>query len=338
MTHLTLFLTRLSPLRCGLKTLSVTPQRSFANKGPVEFEPKKQNDDGDNFDFPSESNSNFPSFTTIGKNAKDFSGFTKSPDFNMVSCVILKGQTNDTLKPPFPESDPEVVKDGAMSAVENITDVLASGDTDAIDGLAGLLSRDCLDRVKLILKDDERFQQDSIRRMVKLDRGDVFLSWIHQPQLHVGTGKHRMRFMTMSFPRYSEVAQLLQDNQSRQQAFVDEFKRQAQNKDTLGREDVKEAMAKIQASMFNPQQHMNDNEIICCNFDFIQDDYNSWMLNGIAMRKLKDCIGLPFYYRWKGRLNFSLKIRNKTFMQFLRFDYITDWLAILCVIAFLIPI
>ena len=67
------------------------------------------------------------------------------------------------------------------------------------------------------------------------------------------------------------------------------------------------------------KQHMDTNDIIICNWDFVQED-GEWKIDGIAMRKLSECIITPFYYRWKFGLALSI-VTCIDFKKVMRFDY-----------------
>ena len=67
------------------------------------------------------------------------------------------------------------------------------------------------------------------------------------------------------------------------------------------------------------KQHMDTNDIIICNWDFVQED-GEWKIDEIAMRKLSECIITPFYYRWKFGLALSI-VTCIDFKKIMRFDY-----------------
>ena len=78
------------------------------------------------------------------------------------------------------------------------------------------------------------------------------------------------------------------------------------------------------------KHHMDTNDIIICNWDFVQED-GEWKIDGIAMRKLSECIMTPFYYRWKFGLAFSI-VTCIDFKKVMRFDY-GQW-TILFILSF----
>ena len=67
------------------------------------------------------------------------------------------------------------------------------------------------------------------------------------------------------------------------------------------------------------KHHMDTNDIIICNWDFVQED-GEWKIDEMAMRKLSECIITPFYYRWKFGLALSI-VTCIDFKKIMRFDY-----------------
>ena len=68
-------------------------------------------------------------------------------------------------------------------------------------------------------------------------------------------------------------------------------------------------------------------------FTIFQTEDGDWKIDGVAMRPLTECIQPIFHWRWRGRLQLSMR-PNFTFLQALRFDYITDFAAVLIMFNF----
>ena len=74
-------------------------------------------------------------------------------------------------------------------------------------------------------------------------------------------------------------------------------------------------------------KNLNENEIVCSNWDFVKvgDD---WTLDGISMNLNNKAAGRFGNFRWKNRLRMSV-LSGTPFMKFLRADYLTDWIVLL---------
>ena len=143
---------------------------------------------------------------------------------------------------------------------------------------------------------------------IGIDKEDIFFAWF---------GEHdepnwKMTICTLSFPSY----RYLSNKMKALKDFNAQFFNDQQNEKHVEDKGIREIPSyKIEAlkhlkrqsdsekSQF--KQHMDTNDIIFCNLDFVQEN-GEWKIDEIEIRKLKECIWTPFYTRLKLELGFSI--------------------------------
>ena len=186
--------------------------------------------------------------------------------------------------------------------------------------LANQLTENCTSCLENVFSIKIKHKQN-----IDINKEDIFFAWL---------GNHdepnwKITVCTLSFPSYGYSSDkmkalndwMIKDKQSRNR----DSKKYAKGGrfSEIPQEQI-EALNKMknQSELVNKQfkEHMDTNDIIICNWDFVQED-GEWKIDGIAMRKLSECIITPFYYRWKLGLALSI-VTCIDFKKVLRFDYI----------------
>ena len=143
---------------------------------------------------------------------------------------------------------------------------------------------------------------------IGIDKEDIFFAWF---------GEHdepnwRMTVCSLSFPSYRYLSNKMKAQKDfNAQFFNDQLnERHVEDRGLRGVPSYKiEALKHLKRQSDSEKsqfkQHMDTNDIIFCNLDFVQEN-GEWKIDEVEMRKLKECIWTPFYTRLKLELGFSI--------------------------------
>ena len=73
-----------------------------------------------------------------------------------------------------------------------------------------------------------------------------------------------------------------------------------------------------------------ENDLIISNWDFIQEN-GEWKIEGMIMKRLKQCLTRYFYWRWRQRLRSSIIFDRDFTSTVLRWDYSIDFIMAMIV-------
>lgn len=250
-----------------------------------------------------------------------------------ISTHILTGQPNR----PFPEQakvDIDAMFEGGKQAVGVVTESLARGEDD-LTSLEGLVSRECLAGLRTSLSQLQEAGGDQ-RALLHVHPEDVFFTFI--PDFKSSHGRQTLLLVTFSLPGLSGIREKLDMQRQMSQQFDEEIKKKLTevkeghlDKQTFGtviREEITEAEQKWKE--IDPFTTFQQAEIVIGNWRFERPSPDvDWTIVEMSQINSVEAWAWPFRRRWKGRLGISL--RGYSFNKVLRFDYITDWIALIFV-------
>ena len=276
------------------------------------------------------SNDNFPSFSTKEK----FQDFEKTPNLRSIASIILKGTTTPNDAKLFAMPTASLIE-GSLYAVESVTQAISS-DTDlSVSDLTSQLSIGCLDQFKAVLASNDKLSSEEGRFQIGIDKEDIILAWLGK----YDEQKNRMKICTFSYPSYHFIRQRVEKNAEDYRQFMTEqteaVKEGRITKDEL-RENVKAKLLNEEHNkQTNIKEHMEKNDIIVCNWDFVKDD-NDWKIDEMAMRKLSEVVPPPFHWLWHSyRLKMSIA-KNTDFVKVLQTDFFSTYLIYLILLQYVL--
>jgi len=266
------------------------------------------------------SNASFTSFTT---KTSGFQDFEKTPSLKVIASIIINGASIPPNSHLFSEKiDATELIEGSLHAVEAVTQAISSETEDADGVVSDLLTNNCISSMEHILLEQ-----------IGIDKEDIFFAWLGK----FDDSKTQMTICTLSFPSYHYLRQTIPGKKAKIEDFVKEQAEATKDgrltKDHMEALDHHTKQELINRDEFN--QHMNSNDIIVSNWEFVQED-GDWKIDNIAMRKLKECIMKPFYIRWQFRIKFAIATNADFTRRVLRYDYGTDYLFMLILLNFAI--
>ena len=98
-----------------------------------------------------------------------------------------------------------------------------------------------------------------------------------------------------------------------------------------------ERMGKLKEDMANydPHETMQKSDIVIGNYKFLRESpTKDWVITEVSQKSSVDAWHPLFRFRWKGRLNIATKA-GIDFYKVLRYDYMTDYIAVMIILAFL---
>ena len=86
---------------------------------------------------------------------------------------------------------------------------------------------------------------------------------------------------------------------------------------------------------YDPHETLKKSDIIIGNYKFERDSpTEEWLITEVSQKSSVDAWHPIFRFRWKGRLMIATKA-GLDFYKVLRVDYMTDYIALMIIIAFL---
>jgi len=168
-----------------------------------------------------------PSFSS----SKNIKKMVTKLGVNRVSSIIFTGKPNTQLPSEFGIKDDQFIP-GAISAVGVVTNLMASGDWDQLEGL---VDRNCISNLQASMVKFNSVQQE----LVVLNPDDVFLSFISNPT-DCDSGKN-LHLVTFSQPKLGLVKSIILENKGlSEKGFFELLK---ENKNTM--RDIKEKTAAL---------------------------------------------------------------------------------------------
>ena len=186
------------------------------------------------------------------------------------------------------------------------------------------LTENCLSCLENVLARNTKQKQ---LQHIGIDKEDIFFAWLGKRD----EPNWKMTVCTVSFPSYRYASDTMKAQKDSNEQFIKdqltaipEGERHIEGGGFRGippekMDTLKQIKSQSDAASKQLGQHMDTNEIIVCNWDFVQED-GEWKIDGITMRKLRECILLPFYYRWKLGLGLSIST-GIDYKKVMRFDY-----------------
>jgi len=267
------------------------------------------------------SNSNFTSFTT--KN--NFQDFEKTPNLKVIASIIIYGASVPPQANLFDSKASDLIE-GSLHAVEAVTQAI-SNDTETEEvasDLTSQLTNNCNSYL-----DHALLSKPIPLEPIGIDKEDIFFAWLGK----YDQNNTKMTICTLSFPAYhysrQKVNRLKQDRDDFLNEQTEAVKEGRLNPDHMKSFGV--LNQEITSDNKEYMEHLNSNDIIVSNWDFVQEE-GDWKIDGISMKKLKECIMGPFYWRWQLRVKFAVATNYDFARRVLRYDYGTDYLLVLIMI------
>merc|ERR1711997_476375 len=262
------------------------------------------------------SNLNFPSYTTR-KNYKDFE---QTPNVEAVANIMVYGLSISPNLYLFPEKNgANSLMEGSLYAIEAVTKNIANsigGKEKKTSDLTTQLTENCQRNLEAIL------DKQNISESILVNNEDIFLSWLGK----YDESKMKMKICTFSFPSYYHLKKSLQE-QDKLEKQMEKDQIETIKRGDLTQYGVSEhlkSLEKFDNFDLECDQHMNKNDIIVSNWDFVKEN-DDWKIEGISMKKLSDCTIKPFHMRWNYRLKCSIASPDKDYVEcVLRYDYGTN--------------
>jgi len=230
-----------------------------------------------------------------------------------VSTMIVTGKPNRPFPPQFKLDLDNVFLTGAREAVSVVTNGLASGDLNVLEGL---VSPDCLTG---LVNNTSNLENNEL---VAIQPEDIFFMFISNVE-STDQGNN-INLVTFSLPKTGEIKAMREANKQRFEKMQESMV--GQDKETIMKA-LNETRKIINEN--DPYYLFKANEIMIGNFRFVRSSPTSdWTITEVGM--MSSLVAWPtiFRLRWKGRLGISLR-GGYSFYNVLRYDYMTDWIAIL---------
>jgi len=249
-----------------------------------------------------------PTFNSTG----DTSTLVTKLGLSKIGHVIIRGKVNI----PFPKSYNLNIDEFLPVATEAAGLVTQAASQGNWEDLEGLVDSACIEGLKSQL---ESYSQP-LRDLIVLDPEDVFLSFIANDVDN--QDGNNLQVVTFSLPGFSKVRQV--------QWVVRKRMEELKEMKELNNERMKEIIAEVRKeNSIDPAAIFNDNEILIGNYRLERQNSDcQWTMTEVGQANMRDCMQAYFRFRWRGRLGIHLKL-DKPFLSVLRFDYLTDWIALM---------
>eukprot|EP00092_Neocalanus_flemingeri_P037646 GFUD01040983.1.p1 GENE.GFUD01040983.1~~GFUD01040983.1.p1 ORF type:complete len:338 (+),score=99.79 GFUD01040983.1:58-1014(+) len=266
-----------------------------------------------------------PTFSSTGDTAKIVSRLGPT----RISTMIMTGKPNRPFPPEF-QVELDQFLPGAVSAVGLVTSCVSSGDW---AGLEGLVDRDCITSLQASMATMDKEQTE----LVAVNPGDVFLSFVSNPE-NCDSGNN-LHLVTFSLPRLEEIRTMVTENKELSSQTHQQVKESiaAVEKDQI-KDTVAGLMGEYQSKISSNDPHalFQANEIVIGNYRFVRDSPDSqWTITEVSQINSLQAWATIFKLRWKGRLGIATR-GGYEFYTILRYDYMTDYIAISMFTAFYI--
>ena len=218
--------------------------------------------------------------------------------------IIMHGKNVNKKHYHFQEKiETATLIEGCLHAVESVTQNISTENFKKVNtNLANLLSQDCLDRFRANMPNE-----DNLKHIV-IHKEDVLFSWVK----NYDEKALKIQICTISFPSYNYLrVGVLNRRQKGKKMANDLSEEYKAGKITPEELIVKrgEQISQLTEEFhdFNDiHKHLDfDNDMIVSNWDFVQEN-GDWKIEGMVMKRLKQCLTKPFYWRWRQRLRSSI--------------------------------
>jgi len=256
-----------------------------------------------------------PSFTTEPKG----DGY-KMLSWGGAVSLILSGQPNLPAQTKQFNLDIDTFFEGSRHAVQCISENIR---TRNLDGLSSLVSKECLEDLRLNVFESLPASQIN---QIRVNSDDIFFQYIESAKIIDNTSS--MSVVALSLPRLAECKSIKRRMRSFQNNL---FTQASKTEGVLRKEDVNAAeFRKIRQEMeeLNIEKLAKEGEILISTYNFQRTSNNAdWTVTSISHT---DSSSIWSYYRrliWKGRVHISV-MYSMDFRTVLRYDYMFD-----CVVA-----
>ena len=161
-----------------------------------------------------------------------------------------------------------------LFAIDVVSNTLSKEKDLRNSNLPDILTNECFNQIIELFEKNPKFQNHESRIHLYMPEEDIFFSWIEK------ISTDRIRIVTMSYPCYKFIIDQMKLNVDRKLQILNEMvvKQRQHNQDNKSTGKVinmDEFQQKIQNTrndlrIFDPTKHMNGNQVVCSNWDFVK--------------------------------------------------------------------
>jgi len=264
-----------------------------------------------------DSNSSKLMFSSTG----DPSSLVSKLGVNRISSVIVTGKPHRAMPQAFNLDLEGEFFPGAKAAVEVVTKLILKKEWDSLNGL---LTEQCIQGI----------QHNMTQEFDVIKPDDIFLTFISNSGDSSFEGGNNLNLVTFSFPNLGDIKLRILESDGKLKAFKQQLNNPSPGTDPkLLLEDIREFQEDFKAN--NPYNEIREGDFIIGNFRFKRSSPTSeWEIHEVGLIDSSVALPFPFKFRWKGRLLLSLRMKTD-FLNVLRYDYATDYIASLFIITYL---